>query len=413
MTAGYRALLERLARTRARGMSAGLEPMAAALGTLGSPERAVPAVHVAGTNGKGSTAAMCEAVLRAAGLRTGLYTSPHLSRFSERFRLDGREIDGEALAALDARLGITGLPLTYFEVATALAFSAFAEAAVDVAVLEVGLGGRLDSTNLCRPLATAITSIGLDHTDILGDSVAGIAREKAGIAKPGVPLYLGPPGALPAEAEAAIREVAAAAGAPVIQLDAAAGDPPAPALAGPHQRRNAALAVALAGRAHQQLRGQPLPAPAAAAGLAGVRWPGRLERVVPDVLMDAAHNPEGLRALLAALPDARPLVLVLSIVRGKAAPEMAALAAPRFAAVYATRSHSPRALPPAALAALFPAGPAVTAVEDPLAALAQARGAAAPGGLVVVAGSLFLVGEMRAHLLGEPVDPLALSDPLP
>jgi hypothetical protein len=215
--AAYQRLLARLEQTRPLGVSLGLQRMQQALAALGSPERALRAVHIAGTNGKGSTAAMTESILRAAGLRTGLYTSPHLARFTERIRIDGWEIDGDALAALDEQIQATGVALTYFEVATVLAFLAMLQARVDVAVLEVGLGGRLDSTNVCQPVATAITSIALDHTDLLGDTLTAIAAEKAGIAKPGVPLLLG---RLPVEADREIARIAAAVGAPVARLGA-------------------------------------------------------------------------------------------------------------------------------------------------------------------------------------------------
>ena len=178
-------LLARLC-ARALGVELGLERVRRALTALGEPQRRFAAVQIAGTNGKGSTAAMTEAILRAAGWRTGLFTSPHLSRFTERIRVGGVEVDGDRLAALDRRVAATGVPLTYFEVATALAFLLMAEEQVDVAVLETGLGGRLDAVTACEPLATAITSIGLDHTDYLGDTLAEIAREKAGIIKPGV-----------------------------------------------------------------------------------------------------------------------------------------------------------------------------------------------------------------------------------
>jgi dihydrofolate synthase / folylpolyglutamate synthase len=405
----YRRLLGLLEVTRARGVSLGLPRLQAALQALGSPEASLPAVHVAGTNGKGSTAAMTEAILRAGGWRTGLYTSPHLSRFTERIRIDGQEVDGDWLAGLGDRLFATGAPVTYFEAATALGFLAMAEARVEVAVLEVGLGGRLDATNLCRPVVTAITSISLDHMELLGDSLAAIAREKAGIAKAGVPLVLG---AVPAEAEAEIHRVAAAVGAPVW----APGDiaPQLPLgqlrLAGAHQRGNAVVAAQLARTAAQAL-GRSLDQEAIAAGLAGVRWPGRLEWVADDVLLDAAHNQEGVQALVAALPPGRPRTLVMSVVRGKAAAEMIALLAPHFDRLVFTRSANSRSTPPEELAALVPAGsPGTVAVEeDARRALAEAR---RRGGLCVVAGSLFLVGEIRAHLLGEPVDPLVTSDPL-
>ncbi len=199
----YADLLARLdGAAQSLGVDLGLGRVRTALARLGDPQRRFAAVQIAGTNGKGSTAAMTEAILRAAGLRTGLYTSPHLARFTERIRVAGVEVDGDRLAALDARVVATGVPLTYFEIATALAFLAFAEEGVEVAVLETGLGGRLDAVTTCEPLATAITSIGLDHTAYLGATLAAIAREKAGILKPNVPCLLG---RLPAEARARDR----------------------------------------------------------------------------------------------------------------------------------------------------------------------------------------------------------------
>jgi dihydrofolate synthase / folylpolyglutamate synthase len=426
----YASLLARLAEVaRSSGVLLGLDRIRAVLARLGDPQRRAVTVQIAGTNGKGSTAAMTEAVVRAAGLRTGLYTSPHLCRFTERIRIDGREVNGGWLAELDrdvaAATAGAGTTLTYFEIATVLAFQAFAAAGAEVVVLETGLGGRLDATTASAPVATAITSVALDHTDMLGPTLADVAGEKAGIAKPGVPLFLG---RLPAEADAVVAAVAAAAGAPVRRLGIDVPPAPAaPALLGAHQLDNAALAVALGDAAAVAARGAPLPAGAAVRGLSGVRWPGRLERV-GDVLLDCAHNVEGVLALVAALqgmlPRAGqaagaggrpPLALVVSIVAGKDAPGMLARLAGSFDHVFCTRSRSERALAPLALAAaLAPAGraPPVVAIDDPLVALAGARAAVGPGGMVVVAGSVFLVGEVRAALLGEPRDPLDTSDPV-
>jgi dihydrofolate synthase/folylpolyglutamate synthase len=410
--AGYRRLLARLEGARTLGVSFGLDRMRDALQKLGSPERRFVTVQVAGTNGKGSTAAMADSILRAAGLRTGLFTSPHLSRFTERIRIDGREVDGDRLAELDEAVVGTGVPLTYFEISAVLGFLAMADAGVEVGVLETGLGGRLDAVTAASPVATAITSIGLDHTEMLGGTLREIAGEKAGIARPGVPLYLGP---LAAEADAEIARIAAEVGAPVLRYGTELIAPPvSPALAGAHQRANAALAVALAGAAAKAC-GRALAEAAIASGLEQVRWPGRLEWLAPDVLADCAHNRQGAEALVAALPAERPAVaLVVSVVRGKDAQGMLAALAPRFSLIVVTRSHNDRALPAAELAELAP-GTRVQVVEDPLAALALARGFVAehPGGYVVVAGSIFLVGEIRARLLGEEVDPLATGDPLP
>jgi dihydrofolate synthase/folylpolyglutamate synthase len=398
----------------------GLDRVLLALQRLGSPELRVPAVHIAGTNGKGSCAALTDSILRQAGLRTGLFTSPHLSRFTERIRIGGVEIDGDHLALLDQAVVATAVPLTFFEVSAVLAFLAFAEAKVDVAVLETGLGGRLDATSVCHPVVCAVTSIALDHEAILGNSIAGIAYEKGCIAKPGIPLFLGP---LSSEADHRIAEVARAAGAPVRRSGIDYPPAPiAPALPGPHQLANAALAVAIAQQAAQTL-GRPLSDADVLRGLAEVRWPGRLERIADDVLLDCAHNVEGATALVAALPPAPRRVLVTSIVRDKDAAGMLSVLAPEFDSVVITRSQSERAADPHHLAGLISRTRGadrqvvrqVVCVEDPLAAFALARNLAREisGGLVVVAGSIFLVGALRAHILGDGDGVAEASDPLP
>ena len=414
MNTAYGRLLARLQSVRTLGVSFGLDRVRLALERLGWPERRFRAVQIAGTNGKGSTAAFLESILRAAGLQTGLFTSPHLCRFSERIRVDGREVDGERLGQLYRAVAATGVPLTYFEISAVLAFLAFAEAGVDVAVLETGLGGRLDATTASHPLACAITGIALDHQDLLGNTIREIAHEKACIARPGVPLFLGP---LAAEALAEVECVARETGAPLRRLgvDFAEVDFPL-ALAGAHQASNAALAVALANDVASSV-GRVLPSDVVRRGLGDTRWPGRLERVAADVLLDCAHNAEGAAALAAALPAASRRALVVSIVQGKDAATMLAALGPHFDLVVATRSPSERSLAPEALAALVPrAGTRMAeVVTDPGLALARAREfvAGAPGGLVVVAGSIFLVGAVRARLLDEPVDPIAGSDPMP
>ena len=212
------------------GMRLGLEPMRAACARAGAPESAFPALHVAGTNGKGSTCAMLEAIARASGLRTGLYTSPHLVRFAERIRIDGEPI-ADVEPVLSEALTV-GHDLSFFETATLAAFLAFRAAKVDLAIVEVGIGGRLDATNvLPSPRCSALTGVALDHQAMLGDTLAAIAREKAAIARPGVPFVLG---AMPAEARAAAEELIVAAGAPIVE--AALPDDVAVGLAGPHQR---------------------------------------------------------------------------------------------------------------------------------------------------------------------------------
>jgi dihydrofolate synthase/folylpolyglutamate synthase len=414
MNTAYRKLLARLQSVRMLGVSFGLDRVRLALERLGCPERRFRAVQIAGTNGKGSTAAFLESILRAAGLHTGLFTSPHLCRFSERIRIDGREAEGEHLGQLDEAVAATGVPLTYFEISAVLAFLAFAEAEVDLAVLETGLGGRLDATTASHPLACAITSIALDHQDLLGKTIHEIAHEKACIARPGVPLFLGP---LSREALAEVERVAHAAGSPLRRLGVDFAAPAFPlALAGAHQASNAALAVALAHEVGSSM-GRVLQPEVVKRGLAETRWPGRLERVAPDVLLDCAHNAEGAEALAAALPAASRRALVVSIVQGKDVATMLAALCPHFDFVVATRSPSERSLSPEELATLVAhdRGRQVEVVADPGLAVARARALVAgiPNGLVVVAGSIFLVGAVRARLLNEPVDVITGSDPMP
>ena len=385
-------------------MRLGLERMARALDSLGHPERGLRVLHVAGTNGKGSVCAMAAEALRLAGHRTGLYTSPHLVRFHERIALDGRPIDdadlGRAVAAVRAACpwhdAGEAERLTYFEFATLVALVHFAGAGAGAVVLEVGLGGRFDATNAVRPLACAVNRIGLDHVEMLGDTLAAIAREKAGIFKPGVPAVVAH--AQPPEAMAALREEAARRGAPLTVAPAAWPGPVA--LRGPHQRGNAALAAAaleLLDRA-----GVAVPRAAIAAGIAGARWPGRLEEI-DGVVLDGAHNPDGAAALAAALPvlyPDRPVELVFGVLADKDHQGMLRALAPSARALHLVAPATPRARPTAGYRALAErAGPRVDEHGSLAEALACARRAAADGALVVVAGSLYLVGEARALLL--------------
>jgi dihydrofolate synthase/folylpolyglutamate synthase len=375
------------------GMRLDLDPMRAACAQHGHPERAWRAVHVAGTNGKGSVCAMVEAIARAHGLRTGLYTSPHLCRFAERIRLDGEPIDDSRLASLLERVLGTSPELSFFEAATLTAFVAFREAEVDVAVVEVGIGGRLDATNvLPTPAAAAITRIALDHTERLGPTLVDIAREKAGIAKPGLDIVLGP---MLAPVRLAIDEVARDRGATT--STPAETVLPVLGLRGDHQKDNARIAAELGAR---------LGASRAAVvqGLACARWPARLERIGP-YLLDAAHNPDGAEALahhVRGLSVSRETVaLVFGTLADKDWRSMLGTLAPLAAArVYvAPRGSARSAADPGEMRALH-AGQVATDLEAALAAAAATHPA-----LIIVAGSMVLVGEARASLGGLPRDP--------
>jgi dihydrofolate synthase/folylpolyglutamate synthase len=423
-----------------------LDRMRSLLAGLGDPHRRLRALHVAGSKGKGSTAAMLAAILRRAGYHTGLFTSPHLCRVEERFQVDGGPISAAELTALlgevrecvraeerRAERGPPGAgprPPTFFEVATAVGFLHFVRRRVDAAVLEVGLGGRLDSTNVVRPAVALITSISYDHTDLLGERLTSIAREKAGIVKPGRPTVSG---ATVPEARAVIERTCRERSAPLWQLDvdfhyryepgwvtSTEMRPPRvqvttarrrwPALElslhGEHQAANAAVAVATVERLREQ--GWHLPDAAVAAGLAEVSWPARLEVVGrrPLVVLDCAHNVASAAALADTLrtsfaPARRWLVFAGSSDKDLAG--MFRVLAPHFTHAFLTRyTDNPRSVPPERLASLLRAAgnlPA-TLCPTPAEACQAALARAAEDDLVCVTGSVFLAGEVRPLLVG-------------
>lgn len=400
------------------------------LEALGEPQRAFPSVHIAGTNGKGSTAAFIAAALRAAGHRTGLYTSPHLQRLNERIRVDGADIEAEPLAraatqvrdASEALLAQGRLPHppSFFEVMTAIGFLAFAAAGIDWAVVEVGLGGRLDATNILQApnvRLAVITPIGMDHEAYLGSTLAAIAGEKAGIIKPGLEAVL--TAAQVPEAMAVLERHAAAAGVPLIAvappLELASGPEGrfrptivyqgaalelTPPLRGRHQADNAILAAQTCARLG-------VPAHAVQAGIAHTYWPGRLEKIGehPEVFVDGAHNPLAARVLAAFLderaaadPAVAAPILIYGSMRDKAVDEICELLFPRARAVVLTAPDQPRALAPQALARAC--GPLAAQFEIAAgypAAFAAARRLSKGEAPIFVTGSLYLVGEAREY----------------
>jgi dihydrofolate synthase/folylpolyglutamate synthase len=384
----------------------GLERMERALDALGRPERDLAVLHVAGTNGKGSTCAMSAEALRLAGHRVGLYTSPHLVRFHERIQVDGRPIPEEVLVARidEVRRACPWHEregedrLTYFEFATLVGLLHLARERVDAAVVEVGLGGRFDATNAVVPRVTAVSRIGLDHMQFLGDRVEAIAREKAGIFKRGVPAVVAsdqPPGALEA-----LRDEAAVRGAPFHVAEARWNG--AVGLQGAHQRGNAALAASalrLLSASGVRVGEQEI-----AAGIATARWPGRLEEMA-GVLLDGAHNPDGAAALAAALRalhPGRPVELVFGVLSDKDHEGMLAALGPAVRAIHLVAPDSPRArTAEGCLVAAGRLGKPVDAHGSFREALSCARRSAGAQGLVCVAGSLYLVGEARELLACE------------
>ena len=439
---------------------------------LGAPQTTFPAVLIAGTNGKGSTSATLASILTTAGYRTGLYTSPHLVRVNERIQIDGHLIPDDDFARLyfqvdDAaqRLVSSGdlpHPPSFFEVLTALAFLYFAQQKIDIAVLEVGLGGRLDATNIVDPLISVITDIALDHQDYLGDTIAAITREKAGILRPNGILVTLPqhPEANQAIGEAAatlnLRAINAAAYIPHTPPSRPHDTPDTAGLArnhyhltldgedlevdsplpGQHQQRNIALAIATAA-ALRNLSGYKqiaensnksqesnqssykISTAAIETGIRNTRWPGRLELLTntkPEILLDVAHNPAGawtLRAALSSLPESRPRTLIFSCLKDKNLTEMAQILLPLFDSTSGNpdRAHdhiifapieSPRATSVADLLdAAHKLDIPAHAAPHLAAALAQARQITPSEGLIVATGSVYLVGDLR-HLAEAP-----------
>ncbi len=423
----YAALLERLFTARGGGVRLQLGRIERCLAVLGDPHEGFEVrVHIGGTNGKGSTATFVEAMVRAAGKRTGLFTSPHLSRFNERFVVAGRPLSadqllaaGVAIQAAVAELPSAAMP-TFFEQATAMALWAFAEQEVEVAILEVGLGGRFDATNVVNAEVAAVTGVALDHQSYLGSTLAEIAAEKAGIFKSSQRVVIGAAG----EAEAvAILETAAASADADRVTTVSAGDVAALAgwplgLAGPHQRANAACALAVV----DQLEGLgvvDVPSALRQRALAGAVFPGRMETLPtsagPRVIVDGAHNPHAARTLAIAIAEVahRRRIVVLGVSADK---DVAGVAAPLIAGadvVVVTQSRQERARPAREIAAVVgELGCAPVCVSSAGEALEYALRQGDSADLVVVAGSLFLVGEARELLCGAEADPIQLSDPV-
>lgn len=426
--------LDRLFALENFGIKLGLQNMQTLCAALGHPERRFASLHVAGTNGKGSVTAVTHCALLAEGIRAARYVSPHLVDLSERFVIGHSPVDAATLQqTADDVLGmvdrlksdgtLTVTP-TFFEVTTAMAFEMFSRAGVEAAVIEVGLGGRFDATNVITPAAGAITTIGMDHQQHLGSTNAAIAREKAGIIKSGVPIVIGD---LPPEARAVVHAVAAEQGASVVEahegvhadvtmedgrarvtLDTPAGHygPLTLSLRGAHQVSNAVVATRLLEAARE--RGIHVSARSIERALASTEWPARLELLTLDggrrVLIDAAHNPDGARALADYLRRWHPEkpTLVISVMRDKDLDEILATLVPVTSTVIATHAPSPRAIPEGELARRIAdlqvqlgRAVAVTTIADPDAAVAAALAGAST---VCVAGSIFLAGAVRDAL---------------
>jgi dihydrofolate synthase/folylpolyglutamate synthase len=385
----------------------GLDRITRLLKALGDPHRAGRFVHVAGTNGKGSTCAMIEAGLRAAGVRTGLYTSPHLIEPTERIQIAGRSVSEVQFAEACTEVhetsermlaaGDLDLHPTYFETVTAMGFLLFARAHVEIVVLEVGMGGRLDATNVVMPALCVITPIDFDHEAFLGDKLAKIAAEKAGVLKPGVPAIFAEQ---PPEAESVLR--AHAKGSYTLARDWAITDLSVNArgsrfrmrgqeivcpLAGEHQVENArTAAIAL-----HELGFSP-------AGIAATCWPGRLEQIAqkPEIILDGAHNLAGTRALVQYIQHfyaGRRIWLIYGVMRDKAVGEMASLLFPLAHRIIVTAPANSRAMPPKNIPA--PGAILTHSVREALGALREAD----PSDVIFITGSLFVVGEARALLV--------------
>ena len=402
------------------GSRLGVERMRTLSSRIDHPERAAPCFHIAGTNGKGSTSAMIEAIQRAQGRRTGLYTSPHLVAIGERIQIDRQPLADAAVVKRAEQLRPHYAAIraedpesapTFFELITAAALLEFAARKVDVAILETGLGGRLDATNICAPEVCVITSIGLDHQEYLGSTLTSIASEKAGILKPGVQCVVAD---MPAEAEAVMSARSREVGAPLhFVRDRFSAGLPATNLAGDHQRRNAGAAL-LACELAKRL---PMDDAKARTALRSVEWAGRWQEVrLADgrrLIIDGSHNEEGARIiepLLAALQSPTVIVGALGLERAR---PLVAVAARHAARLVMVRPDNERASSAEELSTLVPADYPGQIDRANIAALFSAPAkCAAVGETIVVLGSLYLVGEVLARLHGQGL-PDAWQDRLP
>jgi len=422
-----------------RGLHWGLETITKILAGLGNPHLQYPTAIVAGTNGKGSTAAMLANILRHAGYRTGLYTSPHLVRVNERIRLNGEEIGDEdfAQAFSEVRQVVEGLQAqgklrqlpSFFEFLTATGFHYFAQARANFAVLEVGMGGRLDATNVTLPRVAVITNIGLDHLDFLGSSVAAIGREKAGVIKPGIPVVSG---CEEGEAAEVIRQHCEELGAELFEtnyfgwlwglqslqgiylfnlcLDADCFASLSSPLRGKFQVKNAVAAVTAAWRLSQD--GFRITRSAIVKGLQSTAWPGRLEKIQdhPLVLLDGAHNPPAARELAEFIQEelrGRRLRLVYGSMRDKAIGEISEILFPLAAEVYLTQPPVPRAATAEEILGAAQFRPTRLVVEpEPWRAVMRACQASSREDAVLIVGSLFLVGAVKKALLERQIQPV-------
>jgi dihydrofolate synthase / folylpolyglutamate synthase len=384
-----------------------LEHMQALLQRLGNPHQSLRLVHISGTKGKGSTAAMLAAILQAAGLRVGLFTSPHLTHVEERIQIDGEPISRDDLTGLMGEVAAAAgaiSPPTFFEIGTALGFLHFHRKQCDIAIVEVGLGGRFDSTNVCMPLVSIITNIGFDHMLQLGHTLEAIAVEKGGIIKSGVPVVSG---VVQEGPRAVVRAIARELHAPLYETSAEPLDPAlAIGLAGVHQRENAACALA----AVRRLRDAGLAIPEAAVrhGLATVDWPGRIELIArrPTIILDTAHNVPSAEALVRTLAESFPVSgrksVILAVSSDKQYPDILRVLAKQFDCFHLTKYGSnPRGIPPERLAAELAGIDSTKNVSihaSSREAWQAASGGAKPDDLLCITGSMFLAGELRPVL---------------
>ncbi len=384
-------LLEYLYSLERKGVKLGLAPTQQLLKRCGNPHQDIPIVQIAGTNGKGSTAAITARILQNHSLKVGLFTSPHLCRFNERIRINGIPVDDSYLIRWleEHKSNLEDVSATFFEATTVIALSYFMDHRVDVAVLETGLGGRLDATTAASPSWTALTPIDLDHMDMLGDTVCAVAREKAGILKPGVPCFSVPQ---PSKVREVIQSEADRVGAPVTFLREEAAAPLPLLLPGRHQHTNAALAWRLA----RAILGNDFNREVAREAVETTAWPGRYQRLGdhPRVVYDVAHNPHGMAAFLDTLAGESVKGrkrLVLALQKGRKADQMLDMLLPRFDAVILTQTGIRDFLPAADLAELAGTShPRIRVERDPVVAIEGAAGEAGREDLVVILGSHYL-----------------------